>query len=441
MVNLLGDIWFDAASGAPDAVAASPTGARVLEIPEAKLHLYGKDEARRGRKMGHVTCVAPTLDQALAAARAIRRQLRIPTMVRHDERELHRAPSPAYLDAEVRRVTAPLDGVRVLDLSRLLPGPVCTLHLADLGADVVKVEDTGAGDYARSLGLAPTGDGRAPSDAPSAFFRMVNRNKRSLALDLKATAGRDAFLRLAQRADVIVESFRPGVVDRLGVGYAAVAALNPRIVYCSITGYGQTGPYRDRPGHDINYLGYAGVLDQTGTSGGPPALSNLQVADLLGGAMNASTAILAALFGASRTGNGSHVDVAMTEGSLAHNIFALHAIETFGHAQPRGGDLLTGGVPCYGVYATQDGRYLAVGALEGKFWRALCEALDRPDLVAGQLATGRAGACGAAAAGGDLRAANAGALGRTPRRASSAASRRCCRSTRRSPIRRCARAT
>jgi alpha-methylacyl-CoA racemase len=284
-------------------------------------------------------------------------------------------------------VTAPLDGVRVLDLSRLLPGPVCTLHLADLGADVVKVEDTGAGDYARALGLAPTGDGRAPS----AFFRMVNRNKRSLALDLKASGGRDAFLRLARHADVVVESFRPGVVDRLGVGYASVAAINRRIVYCSITGYGQTGPYRDRPGHDINYLGYAGVLDQSGISGGPPALSNLQVADLLGGAMNASTAILAALFGASRTGNGTHVDIAMTEGSLAHNIFALHAIETLGHAQARGEDLLTGGVPCYGVYATQDGRYLAVGALEAKFWRALCEALDRPDLVAGQLATGRAG--------------------------------------------------
>lgn len=288
-------------------------------------------------------------------------------------------------------MSAPLDGVRVLDLSRLLPGPVCTLHLADLGADVVKVEDTGAGDYARSLGLAPT-DGRAASDAPSAFFRMVNRNKRSLALDLKASAGREAFLRLAQRADVIVESFRPGVVDKLGVGYAAVAARNPRIVYCSITGYGQTGPYRDRAGHDINYLGYAGVLDQTGTSGGPPALSNLQVADLLGGSMNASTAILAALFGASRTGQGSHVDVAMTEGSLAHNIFALHAIETLGRVQARGADLLTGGVPCYGVYATQDGRYLAVGALEGKFWRVLCEALDRPDLIAGQLSTGHAGA-------------------------------------------------
>ncbi len=287
-------------------------------------------------------------------------------------------------------MSAPLDGVRVLDLSRLLPGPACTLHLADLGADVVKVEDTGAGDYARSLGLPPA-CGRAEPDAPSAFFRMVNRNKRSVALDLKAAAGRDAFLRLARRVDVIVESFRPGVVDRLGVGYAAVAAINRRIVYCSISGYGQTGPYRDRPGHDINYLGYAGVLDQTGVAGGPPALSNLQVADLLGGAMNASTAILAALFAASRTGTGTYVDIAMTEGALAHNIFALHAIETLGRSRARGSDLLTGGVPCYGVYATQDGRHLAVGALEEKFWRALCEALGRPDLIAGQLATEAAG--------------------------------------------------
>jgi crotonobetainyl-CoA:carnitine CoA-transferase CaiB-like acyl-CoA transferase len=220
---------------------------------------------------------------------------------------------------------------------------------------------------------------------------MVNRNKRSLALDLKAAPGRDAFLRLARRADVIVESFRPGVVDRLGVGYVAVAAINRRIVYCSISGYGQTGPYRDRPGHDINYLGYAGVLDQTGVAGGPPALSNLQVADLLGGAMNASTAILAALFGASRTGNGTYIDIAMTEGALAHNIFALHAIETLGHSRARGSDLLTGGVPCYGVYATRDGRHLAVGALEEKFWRPLCEALGRPDLIARQLATEAAG--------------------------------------------------
>ena len=285
-------------------------------------------------------------------------------------------------------MSAPLAGLRVLDLTRLLPGAACTLHLADLGADVVKVEDTREGDYARRMGL--------PADAPpgstSAIYRMINRNKRSLAIDLKANGGRDAFLRLARDADAIVEGFRPGVVDKLGIGYPLVSELNPAIVYCAITGYGQTGPYRQRAGHDINYLGYAGVLDQTGAAHGPPALSNLQVADLLGGAAGAAVGILAALYDAQRTGRGRYVDVAMTEGALAHNAFALHALETTGRTPARGEDLLTGGVPCYGVYATLDGRHLAVGALEAKFWRALCEALERPDLVAQQLATGAEGA-------------------------------------------------
>ena len=281
-------------------------------------------------------------------------------------------------------MSAPLAGLRVLDLTRLLPGAACTLHLADLGADVIKIEDTREGDYARRLGLAAD----APAASTSAVYRMINRNKRSLALDLKAAGGRDAFLRLARDADAIVESFRPGVVDRLGIGYALVSELNPGIVYCAITGYGQTGPYRDRAGHDVNYLGYAGVLDQTGAADGPPALSNLQAADLLGGAAGAAIGILAALYDAQRTGRGRYVDVAMTEGALAHNIFALHALETMGRPPARGADLLTGGVPCYGVYATQDGRHLAVGALEAKFWRALCETLGRPDLVARQFASG-----------------------------------------------------
>lgn len=284
-------------------------------------------------------------------------------------------------------MAAPLAGVRVLDLTRLLPGAVCTLHLADLGADVVKIEDLGAGDYARSLALPA---GAAPGTV-SAFYRIVNRNKRSLALDLKPAGGREALLRLAGKADAMVEGFRPGVADRLGVGYQAVNGLNPRIVYCAISGYGQTGPYRERAGHDVNYLGYAGVLDQTGTAGGPPALSNLQIADLLGGAVDAAMAILAALFDAWRCGRGRHIDIAMADGALAHNIFALHALETRGGVAPRGGDLLTGGVPCYGVYATQDRRYLAVGALEERFWSKLCEVLERPDLAAKRLATGSDG--------------------------------------------------
>ena len=274
--------------------------------------------------------------------------------------------------------------MRVLDLSRLLPGPVCTLHLADLGADVVKVEDTGAGDYARTLG--------AHGGTASAFYRAVNRNKRSVAIDLKDPRGRGAFLALARSADVVVESFRPGVVASLGVDYDAVRAVRPSIVYASITGYGQTGPRAKAAGHDVNYLGYAGVLDQTGTRGGRPALSNLQIADLLGGALPAAVAILAAVVGVQRTGRGRYVDVAMADGALAHNIFSLHALEQAGRTMPRGEDLLTGGVPCYGVYPTKDGRWLAVGALEDKFWRTVCTTIGRPDLVAGHLAVGDEGA-------------------------------------------------
>lgn len=279
---------------------------------------------------------------------------------------------------------APLAGVRILDLTRLLPGPLATQHLSDYGAEVIKVEDTGAGDYARTMG-AMGGD-------TSWFYQVANRNKRSLRLDLKQARGRELFLRLVETADVVVEGFRPGVMERLGLGHAALAACNPRVVSCSITGYGQTGPYAARAGHDINYLGYAGVLDQLGCAGGPPALSNLQIGDLLGGTMGAVMGILAALFDARRSGRGRHVDVSMTDASLAHMIFPLTEVLAQGGVKPRGEDLLTGGVPCYGVYETADGRHMAVGALEEKFWQLLCTTFGRPDLVPGHLATGEEGA-------------------------------------------------
>jgi crotonobetainyl-CoA:carnitine CoA-transferase CaiB-like acyl-CoA transferase len=269
---------------------------------------------------------------------------------------------------------APLAGLRVLDLTRLLPGPVATLHLADLGADVIKIEDTGAGDYARSLSA-----GAAPGE-DSYFFRIVNRNKRGLCLDLKQQQGVEVFLRLARDADVIVEGFRPGVVDRLGVGYDAVKAINRRIVYCAITGYGQDGPWCDRAGHDINYVATAGVLDQIGTAGGPPALPNFQIGDLLGGAMTAVTGILAAVIAARTSGEGRYVDVSMTDAVFAHAYSPLLATLIDGRPRPRGEDQLSGALPGYGIYRTQDGRYLTVGALEPKFWEMFCAALDRPDL-------------------------------------------------------------
>ena len=288
--------------------------------------------------------------------------------------------------------SGPLAGLKVLDLTRLLPGPVATMHLADLGAEVIKVEDTGAGDYARTMG---PGERAAGASSDSLFFRMVNRNKKSLRLDLKQAAGVDVFLRLAADADVIFESFRPGVVDKLGVGYEAVRAVNPRIVYCAITGYGQTGPWADHAGHDINYLATTGCLDQIGThdgaQSGAPAIPNLQIGDLLGGALTPLLGVLAAVIGAKISGHGSHVDVAMTDAVLAHTIFPLVTTQVFGQPAPRGADLLTGGVPCYGVYRTSDERYLAVGALEPKFWQAMCATIERPDLAPFGLATGSNG--------------------------------------------------
>ena len=285
-------------------------------------------------------------------------------------------------------MTAPLSGIRVLDLTRLLPGPMCTLYLADLGADVIKIEDTGAGDYARTI--RPPG-AHADPRATSAWYRAINRNKRSIALDLKADAGRAAFATLARTADVVVEGFRPGVAAALGAGYDDLSAINARLVYCSLSGYGQTGPRAAAAGHDINYLAYAGVLDQIGTRNGPPVIPGVQIADLLGGAATAAIAILAGLLGAQRNGDGCHLDVAMTDAMLAYQVFALGMLEDCGTVAARGDDLLTGGVPCYGVYPTRDGRWLAVGALEPKFWQALCNALDRADLAACGLATGDEG--------------------------------------------------
>jgi len=278
----------------------------------------------------------------------------------------------------------PLRGVRVLDLSRLLPGPVATLHLADLGADVIKIEDHAAGDYARTMGEG--------ADGVSVFFRCVNRNKRGLRLDLKRPEGRDVFLRLARDADIVVESFRPGVTDKLGIGFEAVRALNPKIVYCAISGYGQTGPLAMAAGHDLNYIGLSGVLEQIGVDGGQPAIPNLQIGDLLGGALSGVMGILAALFDAQRSGHGRFVDVAMSEAVLAHNLFPLFALHSEAGPAERGHDLLSGGDPGYGVYATADGRYMAVAPLEEKFWWRFCDVLDRADWRP------RHGARGAAAA-------------------------------------------
>lgn len=267
-----------------------------------------------------------------------------------------------------------LQGVRILDLSRLLPGPFLTMVLADMGADVVKVEDPRVGDYLRAFPPAKAGI--------SGRFLAVNRGKRSLALDLKEPAQRDAFLQMVERADVVVESFRPGVMDKLGVGYAVLAARNPKIVVCSISGYGQTGPYVHRAGHDLNYIALSGVLAMGGgVADGAPTMPGVQIADLAGGALWGATAILGALVGRQRTGKGAHLDISMCEGSLA--LLAAEAGNMDCGAVPtRGKESLNGSMAGYSIYRTKDDRYLAVGALEPKFWVALNQAIGRAPNVA-----------------------------------------------------------
>ena len=266
-------------------------------------------------------------------------------------------------------MTRALDGIRVLDTSRLLPGPFLTMVLADLGADVVKVEDPRLGDYMRQIPPARGG--------MSGRFLAVNRGKRSLALDLKSDAGRSAFLRMAERADVVVESFRPGVMDRLGVGWDALSAANPRIVLCSISGYGKDGPYAARAGHDLNYIGLAGVLAMGGAAAGAPAMPGVQIADLAGGALWGLAGVLAALVGRERTGAGAHLDISMAEGALALLAAEVGNLDAGAEAPTRGATSLNGGLACYGVYRTKDDRYLSVGALEPKFWFAFNTAIGR----------------------------------------------------------------
>jgi alpha-methylacyl-CoA racemase len=256
----------------------------------------------------------------------------------------------------------PLQGIRVLDLSRLLPGPFATLVLADLGATVDKVEDAGGGDYLRHMPPQIAGE--------SAAFQMLNRGKRSLVLDLKKPEGRAAMKRLVQGYDVLFDQFRPGVLARLGLGCEELRAANPRLVVCSLTGYGQKGEHAQRAGHDLNYLARAGVLGAQGPAGAAPAVPGFQLADFSGG-MWSVIAILAALEERRRTGEGRVLDVAMTDGVLGFATTAL-AAALAGQAGARGEEVLTGGIAPYNTYTSKDGHPIALAALEPKFWAAFC---------------------------------------------------------------------
>ncbi|MCG8564773.1 MAG: CoA transferase, partial [Desulfobacterales bacterium] len=231
-------------------------------------------------------------------------------------------------------MTGALDGIRVLDLSRLLPGPYCSMILADHGAEVIAVED----------GTKETGE---------IFFNGVNRNKRHVSLNLKSDTGREIFFKLARRADVVLEGFRPGVVDRLGVGYEDVKKENPGIIYCSISGYGQTGPMRDAVGHDVNYMSHAGLLDLMGPADQPPSIPGVQMADIAGGAMNAAMGILMALVSRNNTGEGQYIDISMTDGVAGFLILPRFFKGLFGYPQTRSATYLSHRYACYNTYETR----------------------------------------------------------------------------------------
>ena len=270
-----------------------------------------------------------------------------------------------------------LSGLRVLDLTFYLPGPYATLILADLGAEVIKIENPAGGDPLRGLGP----DGGSP--AGSVFFQALNRGKKSVTLDLKTAEGREAFLRLAATADGLVEQYRPGVTERLGLGYEAVRAVNPRLAYVSLTGYGQTGPHAAEAGHDLNYMARSGLLSlfaeaPEGTAA-PFPLPPIQFADLNGGNLTA-TALLAGMLSARLTGEGRHVDVAMTDGIVALlSLTASNYLAAGGPPPERPNLFLAGGEPFYNIYRSADGRHLSVGALEPKFWANLCRVLAESD--------------------------------------------------------------
>jgi len=275
---------------------------------------------------------------------------------------------------------AALEGITVLDFTRLLPGPFCTQPLCNLGAEVIKIEDPKLGDYMRSV---------PPIVHDVSYpFLMVNRGKRSLAVDLKTPEGQEIVHKLARGSDVVVEQFRPGVMARLRVAYDDLAMMNPRLVYCSFSGYGQTGPYKDLPGHDINFQALAGILGvTTGREDKAPAIPGVPIADLASG-FNAALAILAALRVRDRTGRGEFIDVSIYDTAVALMVLGLARFLATGEEPVAGETLLTGSFPFYSLYETKDGRWLSVATVEPKFWSRMCELIGAPDLAEKQFKDG-----------------------------------------------------
>jgi crotonobetainyl-CoA:carnitine CoA-transferase CaiB-like acyl-CoA transferase len=268
---------------------------------------------------------------------------------------------------------APLNGIKILDLTKLAPGPHCTMILGDLGADIIRIEEPGDPTGRRAEQAGGSAKAPRPSSAPT---NALARNKRSIGLNLKSGPGKEIFLRLAQRADVVVEEFRPGVAKRLGIDYDILSVRNPRIIYCAVTGFGQTGPYHNLVGHDLNYIAQAGALALIGRDGQPPTIPLNLLADYAGGGMHAAIGVLAAIIARNQTGRGQMVDIAMLDGTM---LLLAQTLSTYYGNQKipeRGTMPVDGGAPFYNMYDTKDGKTITIGSMEPWFYANLCRALD-----------------------------------------------------------------
>ena len=271
----------------------------------------------------------------------------------------------------------PLDGIRVLDLSARMPGPMCTQILADLGADVIKIESPKAPDFFRRFEPQVDGSG--------SLFHVCNRNKKGLTLELRHPRGREIFLHLIKNTDVVVEAFRPGTMERMGISYETLTEANPGLIYCTLTAFGQDGPYRLRPAHDLNLLALSGILDLLGVKDGPPIVPPVQMSGL-GGALQGVLGILAAILSRQRDGRGQFIDVSLLDGISAFGALEMSRYMA-GHPLPkRGSTEGGGGYACFNVYPTADGRYLSLGCLEPHFWENFCRAVGREALISEQWA-------------------------------------------------------
>jgi crotonobetainyl-CoA:carnitine CoA-transferase CaiB-like acyl-CoA transferase len=276
-------------------------------------------------------------------------------------------------------MSLPLAGIRVLDLSSLLPGGLCTQMLADMGADVLKIENPNEGDAFR----------KAPPlvKTMGSYFHMINRNKRAMTLNLRDPEGMNIFLKMVAETDVLLDTFRPGTLQKLGLTYDDLKKINPRLIHCSLTGFGQDGPYRDCAAHDVNFLGLSGILDLLGEKGGKPIIPGVQFAGA-GGSLNAAMGILAALLGRERTGKGQYIDAALLDGLTPFLGLVVSTYITTGQVPARGETLVGGGYAFYQIYETADQKYIALGCLEEKFWMEFCRAIEREDMIPDQFATG-----------------------------------------------------